>query len=83
MAIVLGGLLTAISAPAQTIAHWFDRQVHGTAAHITPRHHKPGEPEWQGDRRPMRIIRTETITRTTYRHRVHYHHHRRHHHWHD
>ena len=34
------------AASAQTISHWVDRQVHGTARHVTPRHHKPGEPDY-------------------------------------
>ena len=41
--IAVAALATAGSASAQTLTHWLDRQIHGTARHLTPRHHKPGE----------------------------------------
>lgn len=34
-------LATAAMSSAQTVTHWLDRQIHGTARHVTPRHHKP------------------------------------------
>ncbi len=67
-------LTTLVAAPlvAQTIPHWIDRQTHGTARHITPRHHKPGEPPYDQD----------LSYRQSYRmRRIHVVRHRRHHPW--
>jgi len=41
IAAVAATMMTAMTASSQTISHWFDRQSHGTARHLTPRHHKP------------------------------------------
>jgi hypothetical protein len=44
---ILGLTLATVGmSSAQTITHWLDRQIHGTARHLTPRHHKPGEPSY-------------------------------------
>jgi len=39
--LVAGATMMMTTAPAQTIPHWLDRQAHGSARHLTPRHHKP------------------------------------------
>jgi hypothetical protein len=43
LATVTALLFVAGSVQAQTVTHWLDRQIHGTARHLTPRHSKPGE----------------------------------------
>lgn len=62
---LLGALVVlaafAGSASAQTAANWVNRQTHGLARHITPRHHKPGH--W----RPQRMV-------IVHHHRVHHYH---------
>ena len=43
--ILLLALLVSAFGLAQTADHWVNRQLHGTARHLTPRHHKPGTPD--------------------------------------
>jgi hypothetical protein len=72
-------MAAVVPAFSQSVTHWIDRQVHGTARHITPRHHKPGEPTYTErvivTRRPMRIVRTETVITRRHRHHTWHRHH--------
>jgi hypothetical protein len=63
-------LLTAAgTASSQTIIRWLDRQIQGTARHLTPRHHKPGEAPYKkikGDLQHMHVEEIDKGYRVTY-----------------
>ncbi len=76
--LIVGALFAgaAATASAQSIPHWVDRQVHGTARHVTPRHHKPGEAPYPGEAGYPERFKSRRHTRTWTR----VHRHRRTHH---